>query len=70
MLSLGPMAKVSQEKTVAGLIDRETLAQRWCCSVETIKRMERSGKLRRVALCERLVRYRLDDIFKLEEVRA
>jgi hypothetical protein len=32
--------------------------------------MERSGKLRRVALCERLVRYRLDDIVKLEEVRA
>jgi len=64
------MNKNTQDRTGAGLIDRETLAQRWCCSVETIKRMERSGKLRRVALCERLVRYRLDDISKLEEVRA
>ncbi len=31
--------------------------------------MERRGVLKRVALGERLVRYRLDDIFKLEEVR-
>ncbi len=53
-----------------GLIDREQLAARWCCSIETIKRMEKRGRLKRVQLGERMVRYRLADVLKLEESRA
>jgi len=49
-----------------GLIDREKLAARFCCSIETIKRMEKRGLLKRVQLGERLVRYRLVDVLKLE----
>ncbi len=49
-----------------GLIDRENLAARFCCSIETIKRLEKRGLLQRVQLGERLVRYRLSDVLKLE----
>lgn len=48
------------------LIDREQLAARWCCSIETIKRMEKSGLLKRVQLSERMVRYRMVDVIKHE----
>lgn len=50
----------------SGLISREKLAARFCCSVETIKRMEKRGLLKRVQLGERLVRYHLSDVVKLE----
>lgn len=49
-----------------GLIDREKLAARFCCSIETIKRMEKRGILKRVQLGERLVRYRLSSIERIE----
>lgn len=49
-----------------GLIDREKLAARFCCSVETIKRLEKRGLLKRVQLGERMVRYRMSDVLKLE----
>lgn len=49
-----------------GLIDREKLAARFCCSVETIKRLEKRGLLERVQLGERMVRYRMSDVLKLE----
>jgi hypothetical protein len=62
------MAKLIPDPPPAqGLIDREKLAFRWDCSVETIKRMEKRGRLRRVQLGERMVRYRLSDVIKLEE---
>jgi predicted DNA-binding transcriptional regulator AlpA len=61
------MVKSTQEpSSFQGLIDREKLAARLCCSIETIKRMEKRGLLKRVQLGERLVRYRLSDIQKLE----
>jgi hypothetical protein len=61
------MAKFPQDTSlVQGLIDREKLAARFCCSIETIKRMEKRGLLKRVQLCERMVRYRLADVLKLE----
>ncbi|MCX6837860.1 MAG: hypothetical protein NTX35_08615 [Verrucomicrobia bacterium] len=63
------MAKTTQDTaSVQGLIDREKLAARFCCSIETIKRMEKRGSLKRVQLCERMVRYRLSDVLKLEGV--
>jgi hypothetical protein len=61
------MAKTTQDTaSVQGLIDREKLAARFCCSIETIKRMEKRGLIKRVQLCERMVRYRLSDVLKLE----
>jgi hypothetical protein len=64
---LSGMVKTTQDTTLAlGLIDREKLAARFCCSIETIKRMEKRGLLKRVQLCERMVRYRLSDVLKLE----
>lgn len=53
-----------------GLIDRDTLAARWCCSIETIKRIEKRGKLARVQLGPRAVRYRISDVLKIEGERA
>ena len=67
--NLSGMAQTTQDTaSVQGLIDREKLAARWCCSIETIKRMEKRGLLKRVQLCERMVRYRLSDVLKLEGV--
>lgn len=64
---LSCMAKTTQDTAlVQGLIDREKLTARFCCSIETIKRMEKRGLLKRVQLCERMVRYRLSDVLKLE----
>ena len=63
------MAKIPHDLIPAqGLIDREKLAARFCCSIETIKRMEKRGLLKRVQLGERLVRYRLSDVIKLEGI--
>ncbi len=61
------MEKTSQDPTPTQvLIDRENLAARFSCSIATIKRMERRGLLKRIQLGERLVRYRMSDIQKLE----
>jgi hypothetical protein len=56
----------TQQITNLGLIDREQLAARWSCSIETLKRMEGRGLLKRVQLSERMVRYRLADVLKHE----
>ena len=47
------------------LLTRKDLSDRWQLSVETLKRRERSGILRPLKL-GRGVRYRLDDIERLE----
>ncbi len=49
-----------------GLIDRLTLAARWRCSVMSLKRMQRDGRLQPVTLGKRLIRYRLADIVTIE----
>jgi hypothetical protein len=46
-------------------LDRPRLADRWKCSIETIKRRERAGVLTAILL-GRLVRYRLSDIEAIE----
>lgn len=48
------------------LITRADLALRWHCSIETIKRREKSGLLKAIRFSERFVRYRLSDILDLE----
>jgi hypothetical protein len=67
--NLSGMVKTTQDTSSAqGLICREKLAARFCCSIETIKRMEKRGLLKRVQLCERMVRYRISDVLKLEGI--
>jgi predicted site-specific integrase-resolvase len=49
------------------LLDRQALAHRWGCSIETIKRREKDGTLTPVHLPGgRLVRYRLNNIIQAE----
>lgn len=48
-------------------LTRQDLAQRWKCSVETIKRKEKAGYLIPFRLGERFIRYRIEDILILEE---
>ena len=64
------MSTLATTAQTGGLIDRETLAARWCCSIETIKRIEKRGKLARVQLGPRAVRYRLADVLKVEGALA
>jgi hypothetical protein len=49
-----------------GLIDRKKVAAHLCCSIATIKRIEKRGELQRVQIGLRMVRYRLEDVLKLE----
>ncbi len=51
------------------LLDRKLLANRWSCSIETLKRRERAGVLTAILL-GRLVRYRLSDIEAIEAASA
>tara|TARA_R110002096_G_scaffold24760_41_gene78144 strand:+ start:4688 stop:4870 length:183 start_codon:yes stop_codon:yes gene_type:complete len=48
-------------------ITRKQLAARWSCSIETIKRKERSGLLNPIKFGQRFVRYRLSDIEQIEQ---
>jgi hypothetical protein len=47
-------------------LKRRELAARWRCSVETIKRRQRSGLLHPVRLSQRLLLYKLSEVEKLE----
>lgn len=49
------------------LVSRKWLAERWMCSIETLKRMEERDQLHPVKLGARMLRYRLSEIEKLEE---
>jgi predicted site-specific integrase-resolvase len=48
------------------MIDRKQLAARWNVSIPTLKRMEKRGLLDIVSLSERVLRYRLEDIERME----
>jgi hypothetical protein len=50
-----------------GLIDRLELAARWKCHRETLRRMEKKGLLHRLKLGERMIRYDLLEICKIEK---
>jgi hypothetical protein len=49
------------------LLTRVELARRWKVSIETLKRRERAKILRPVRLNERLIRYRMSDVVRIEE---
>jgi hypothetical protein len=45
---------------------RQELTARWKCSNQTIINYEKTGKLRRISLGRRLIRYHIDDIARVE----
>ena len=47
-------------------LDRKSLAKRWSTSIATLKRLEKKGALNIQALSERVLRYRLEDIKRIE----
>ena len=47
-------------------LDRKSLAKRWSTSVATLKRLEKKEVLQIQALSERVLRYRLEDIERIE----
>ena len=49
------------------LLTRVELARRWKVSIETLKRRERAKILRPVRLNERLIRYRMSDVVRIEK---
>ena len=48
------------------LIDRKELAARWKVSIPTLKRMESRGELQPVTISERIIRYNLAVIERME----
>lgn len=60
------MDPLEQTKSIV-FISRKQLATRWSCSIETIKRKEKQGLIVPLRLGKRMLRYRLDDIQKLED---
>ena len=48
-------------------LDRKQLANRWSTSIATLKRLEKKGVLTIQALSERVLRYRLEDIERIED---
>jgi excisionase family DNA binding protein len=51
--------------TLDGLLTREEAAKLLSCSIETCKRLEKRGKIPRVQLGQRAVRYRMSDLQSL-----
>jgi hypothetical protein len=58
---------IRERLTEDTLLTRRELAARWKVSVETVKRRERSSKLRPVRLDGRIIRYRMSDVVWLEQ---
>lgn len=63
------MSVKNTEAVASVLLSRDDVAKRWRCSTETVKRLDRAGKLRRVFLGGgRIVRYRVEDVEALEQI--
>ena len=48
------------------MLSRSELATRWRCSIETLKRREKTGVLHGLRLSARMVRYALDEVSRIE----
>lgn len=64
------MDKIHNTKSEPVLLSRAQLAERWSCSIETLKRREAAGTLKRVLIGPRVIRYRMGDILNLEGSKA
>jgi hypothetical protein len=58
--------KIKSQRETGTLLTRACLANRWNCSVATIKRRERSGILKPICL-GRLIRFNLNAIEEIEK---
>jgi hypothetical protein len=54
-------------KTSEQLLSRKALAKRWECSLETIKRRTRKGLLHPVRFSQRMIRYPISEIIRVEQ---
>jgi len=52
------------------LVSRKSLAARWQCSVETVKRRTAAGQLHAIRFGPRMVRYALSEIIRVEQEAA
>ena len=55
-----------QKDTAKRRIDRNGLARRWDTSIATLKRLEKKKVLNIIAISERVLRYDLEDIERIE----
>lgn len=62
-LSEKPLAEIA---SLTNLLSRAELAQRWSVCRETVKRMEKQGRLPALCLGPRLKRYKLEDVLRVE----
>jgi hypothetical protein len=58
--------KCYQEAHPEILISRKQLRERWNCCGMTLKRREAAGVLKAVRFNQRMLRYRLSDILRIE----
>ncbi len=56
-----------RNETGERLLSRREVAERWSVSTETVKRRTRDGQLPALYFNQRLIRYRLADITRLEQ---
>jgi predicted site-specific integrase-resolvase len=57
---------VPHRKSEERLVSRKELSERWGVSTETIKRRTQEGLLKPLRFNQRLLRYRLSDILRIE----
>ena len=48
------------------LLSRRDVAQRWRCSVETVKRRTAAGQLHPIRFGPRMIRYAIDEVRRVE----
>jgi len=63
---MGASSKSFSEAANDVLVSRRATANRWACSVETVKRRQKAGLLRPIYLSKRQLRYRLSQIIAVE----
>jgi hypothetical protein len=52
------------------LLSRRAVANRWQTSTETVKRREKAGLLKAIRFNQRLLRYKLSEVERLEAAAA
>ena len=59
--------KTSEQLTPEQLLSRKRVASRWTCSPATVKRRDREGVLHPIRFNQRLIRYALSEIIRVEQ---
>ena len=65
-----PQANLQGRPTVPTFLNRAQLAERWNCSISTLKRREKSGELAPLRLGRRIVRFPMALIESIENQGA